>query len=77
MDNVPVGQNVCIRSGSSAVLSCMVVKNNITTSPITYTWSPTGNGQTHSVSMAGTYVCTASNNNCGSDTAQSTVSCKS
>ena len=76
MDQVTVGQNVCIRSGSSAVLSCMAVKNDITTRPITYSWSPTGSGQTITVNMAGTYVCTASND-CGSDTAQSTVSSKS
>ena len=74
---VPVGQNVCIRSVSSAILSCMLVKDDITTNPKTYTWSPTGsNSPAIIVNTAGTYMCTVSNN-CGNDTAQTTVSSKS
>ena len=74
---VPVGQNLCIRSGSSAILSCMLVRDDITLNPKTFTWSPIGSSTPAiTVNTAGTYMCTVSND-CGNDTAQSTVSSKS
>ena len=77
MVSVHNGQNVCIRSGNSTTLSCMLVKDDVTTNPKTYTWSPTGsNSPTITVNMTGTYMCTVSND-CGNEIAQSTVSGKS
>ena len=73
---VNIGQNVCIRSGASVILSCMLVKDDITTNPRTYTWSPSdSNSSAITVNMTGIYVCTVSND-CGNDTAQSIVSSK-
>ena len=76
MTPVNIGQNVCIRSGASVILSCMLVKDDITTNPRTYTWSPSdSNSSAITVNMTGTYVCTVSND-CDNDTAQSIVSSK-
>ena len=76
MSPVPVGQDVCIRSGNSTILSCMLVKDDITTNPKMYTWSLFDNNSSIiTVNMDGTYVCTVSND-CGNDTAQSIVSSK-
>ena len=76
MSPVPVGQNVCISSGTSAILSCMLETNDITTNTKLYTWSSSGNNSpVITINMTGTYVCTVSND-CGNDTAQSIVSSK-
>ena len=76
MTPVIIGQNVCIRSGALVILSCILVKNDITTNPRTYTWSPFDNNSSAiTVNMTGIYVCTVSND-CGNDTAQSIVSSK-
>ena len=76
MSPVHIGQNVCIRSGTSAILSCMLEIDDITTNPKMYTWSPSGsNSPAITVNTTGTYMCTVSND-CGNDTAQSIVSSK-
>ena len=76
MSPVNIGQNVCIRSGALVILSCILVKDDITTNPKMYTWSPfDSNSSAITVNMTGTYVCTVSND-CDNDTAQSNVSSK-
>ena len=76
MTPLNIGQNACIRSGASVILSCILVKDDITTNPKMYTWSPSNsNSSAITVNMTGTYMCTVSND-CGNDTAQSIVSSK-